>query len=91
MWGFGLVWLGLALIIIAKCRPFPFNMGWWGEHHTAASCHGDRTEHLSQGFTFPLGVFAASTLQIGLELPSEAFKIFGTVRLCNFGQCCSLG
>jgi tellurite resistance protein TehA-like permease len=31
------------------------------------------------GFTFPLGVFAASTIQIGLELPSALFRILGTI------------
>lgn len=61
-WGFGLVWLILALGSIYKARPFPFNMGWWG-------------------FTFPLGVFAGSTIQIGEELPSMAFKVFGTVSI----------
>jgi tellurite resistance protein TehA-like permease len=30
MWGFGLVWLVFALCTIYLCRPFPFNMGWWG-------------------------------------------------------------
>jgi tellurite resistance protein TehA-like permease len=31
------------------------------------------------GFTFPLGVFAASTVQIGTELPSRFFDVLGTV------------
>jgi tellurite resistance protein TehA-like permease len=31
------------------------------------------------GFTFPLGVFTTSTLQIGNELPSAAFRVLGTV------------
>lgn len=31
------------------------------------------------GFTFPLGVYAMSTCQIGRELPSEFFRILGTV------------
>jgi len=30
MWGWGLVWMALALASIYKSRPFPFNMGWWG-------------------------------------------------------------
>ena len=62
-WGFGLVWLVLALGSIYKSRPFPFNMGWWG-------------------FTFPLGVFAASTILIGEELPSLTFRVFGTTFAC---------
>jgi tellurite resistance protein TehA-like permease len=32
------------------------------------------------GFTFPLGVFALSTCQMGIELPSKFFNILGTVR-----------
>ena len=31
------------------------------------------------GFTFPLGVFATSTTQMAKELPSEFFKVLGTV------------
>lgn len=30
MWGFGLFWLVIALLSIAKAQRFPFNMGWWG-------------------------------------------------------------
>lgn len=33
------------------------------------------------GFTFPLGVYAASTTQIGTELPSKFFAVLGTVSL----------
>ncbi|KAH8665866.1 voltage-dependent anion channel [Tricladium varicosporioides] len=31
------------------------------------------------GFTFPLGVFTASTTQMGKELPSTFFDVFGTI------------
>jgi tellurite resistance protein TehA-like permease len=31
------------------------------------------------GFTFPLGVFAASTIQLGIELSSLFFRVLGTV------------
>jgi Voltage-dependent anion channel len=31
------------------------------------------------GFTFPLGVYSACTLQIGMELDSMFFKVLGTV------------
>ncbi|GAD95149.1 sulfite efflux pump SSU1 [Paecilomyces variotii No. 5] len=31
------------------------------------------------GFTFPLGVFASSTCQLGRELPSRFFKVLGTI------------
>lgn len=33
------------------------------------------------GFTFPLGVFATCTCQLGRELPSRFFLVLGTVRL----------
>lgn len=60
MWGFGIVWMAFALATIWSCRPFPFNMGWWG-------------------FTFPLGVFAVSTITFGVEMPSLFFKVLGTI------------
>lgn len=31
------------------------------------------------GFTFPLGVYASSTIQMGTELPSRFFNVLGTV------------
>merc|ERR1712070_1084802 len=31
------------------------------------------------GFTFPLGVYAVSTILIGEELPSRFFKVLGTI------------
>jgi tellurite resistance protein TehA-like permease len=31
------------------------------------------------GFTFPLGVYAVSTITFGVEMPSQFFKIFGIV------------
>lgn len=31
------------------------------------------------GFTFPLGVFAVSTIQLGIEMPSFFFRVLGTV------------
>ncbi|KAL2838990.1 voltage-dependent anion channel [Aspergillus pseudoustus] len=30
LWSFGLVWLFFASASIAKCKNFPFNIGWWG-------------------------------------------------------------
>lgn len=60
LWGFGLVWLFFASATIARCRDFPFNLGWWG-------------------FTFPLGVYAMCTCQLGRELPSRFFLVLGTV------------
>jgi tellurite resistance protein TehA-like permease len=29
MWGFGLVWLFLALAMVVQSKGFPFSMGWW--------------------------------------------------------------
>ncbi|KAI9716398.1 MAG: hypothetical protein M1828_000340 [Chrysothrix sp. TS-e1954] len=34
------------------------------------------------GFTFPLGVYAASTIQLGRETPSRFFRVLGTVFAC---------
>jgi tellurite resistance protein TehA-like permease len=31
------------------------------------------------GFTFPLGVFAVSTIELGLQMPSLFFRVLGTV------------
>jgi tellurite resistance protein TehA-like permease len=31
------------------------------------------------GFTFPLGVYAANTIELGVELDLMFFKVFGTV------------
>jgi tellurite resistance protein TehA-like permease len=36
------------------------------------------------GFTFPLGVYAVSTITFGVEMPSTFFMILGTVRLCKW-------
>ena len=33
------------------------------------------------GFTFPIGVFTVSTVQIGREMPSRFFDVLGTVSL----------
>ncbi|KAL6230155.1 hypothetical protein BDW75DRAFT_223396 [Aspergillus navahoensis] len=60
LWSFGLVWLFFASASIAKCKTFPFNIGWWG-------------------FTFPVGVFTASTCQLGAELSSGFFRVLGTI------------
>lgn len=60
LWGFGLVWLCLALASISRYRKIPFNVSWWAA-------------------TFPWGVYATSTMQIGVELPSSFFRILGVV------------
>lgn len=40
------------------------------------------------GFTFPLGVYAANTMELGVELDLMFFKVFGTVcaGFLNFGR-----
>jgi tellurite resistance protein TehA-like permease len=30
LWGFGIIWFVIALVMIWLSRPFPFNVGWWG-------------------------------------------------------------
>lgn len=30
MWGYGLIWLTIAVASIHNAKRFPFNMGWWG-------------------------------------------------------------
>lgn len=63
LWGVGLVWLTLAVMILTDLwwvSELKFNLGWWG-------------------FTFPIGVFATAAVQLGKELDSGAFKIIGTV------------
>ena len=30
LWGFAIVWLVVAVAMIATSGGFPFNMGWWG-------------------------------------------------------------
>lgn len=37
------------------------------------------------GFTFPLGVFTTSTVQMGTELPSAFFRVLGTVSFSALG------
>jgi tellurite resistance protein TehA-like permease len=32
------------------------------------------------GFTFPLGVYAANTMELGIQMDMIFFKVFGTVR-----------
>jgi tellurite resistance protein TehA-like permease len=36
------------------------------------------------GFTFPLGVYAANTMELGIELDLMFFKVFGTVCFPRF-------
>lgn len=30
LWGFGLVWLFVAIVSLIRCKRFPFTIGWWG-------------------------------------------------------------
>ena len=60
LWGFGLWWLLLAVLITLRYLRdgIPFNLGWWG-------------------FTFPLGVFALTTLKLGAVLKLGFFNVTG--------------
>lgn len=62
LWGFGLWWLLMALLITHRYfrSGIPFNLGWWG-------------------FTFPLGVYALTTLRLGKVLHLGFFEWVGCV------------
>jgi tellurite resistance protein TehA-like permease len=62
MWGAALVWLFFAAASIVSVS-----------RHTSVPFN-----MVWWGFTFPLGVFASSTTQMGNELPSTFFKVLGT-------------
>jgi len=79
MWGFGLVWLFFALASIYRSK-FPFNMGVFS---SAAFIMDDLlTVEGWWGFTFPIGVYASSTISIGKEMPSAFFGVVGSVSRC---------
>lgn len=63
MWGAALVWLFFAAASLLSVR----------RHSSVPFNMG------WWGFTFPLGVFASSTTQMGIELPSKFFNVLGTV------------
>ncbi|WP_223471843.1 MULTISPECIES: TDT family transporter [unclassified Pseudomonas] len=62
LWGLGLWWMLMALLITARYlrAGIPFNLGWWG-------------------FTFPLGVYALTTLKLADLLGLVFFSVFGAV------------
>ncbi len=62
LWGFGLWWLLLAILITIRYfrAGVPFNLGWWG-------------------YTFPLGVYAVTTLKLGVTLGLGVFSAFGAL------------
>jgi C4-dicarboxylate transporter/malic acid transport protein len=62
LWGYGVWWLGLAVLKTARYLRdgLPFNLGWWG-------------------FTFPLGVFALSTLALARATHLAFFAIAGGI------------
>nr|OQO27964.1 hypothetical protein B0A51_03809 [Rachicladosporium sp. CCFEE 5018] len=63
MWGFGLLWFSIALASLFM----------------TARDQGVPFNMGWWGFTFPLGVYACSTILIGEELPSVFFKVLGTI------------
>lgn len=63
MWGWGLLWLSFAVAALWK----------------TAKEQGVPFNMGWWGFTFPLGVYACSTILIGQELPSLFFRVLGTI------------
>jgi C4-dicarboxylate transporter/malic acid transport protein len=63
MWGWGLLWFSFALAALVK-----------------TAMNGGIPMNMGWwGFTFPLGVYASSTILIGRELPSLFFRLLGTI------------
>jgi len=62
MWGWGLLWFSFAIAALWK----------------TAKNGGIPMNMGWWGFTFPLGVYASSTILIGRELPSLFFRVLGT-------------
>jgi C4-dicarboxylate transporter/malic acid transport protein len=63
MWGWGLLWFSFALAALVK-----------------TAMNGGIPMNMGWwGFTFPLGVYASSTILIGRELPSLFFRVLGTI------------
>ena len=63
MWGWGLLWFSFALAALWK----------------TAKNGGIPMNMGWWGFTFPLGVYASSTILLGRELPSLFFRVLGTI------------
>lgn len=63
MWGWGLLWFSFAIAALWK----------------TAREEGVPFNMGFWGFTFPLGVYASSTILIGQELPSLFFRVLGTI------------
>jgi tellurite resistance protein TehA-like permease len=63
MWGWGLLWFSFAVAALWK----------------TAKEQGVPFNMGWWGFTFPLGVYACSTILIGEELPSLFFRVLGTI------------
>lgn len=67
MWGFGLVWYFVSLVLTARKAFFesiPYTMGWWA-------------------FTFPLGAFALATRLLFQQTGMAALEVFFWVLLAN--------
>jgi C4-dicarboxylate transporter/malic acid transport protein len=63
MWGYGVWWLGLAVVKTLRYltgEGLPFNLGWWG-------------------FTFPLAVYTLATLALAGATHFAFFSLAGTV------------
>ena len=72
MWGFGMVWLAIALISIRRIKNFPFNMGWWGFTFplgTMAACSGSLATNLDSDFFRVATMVCACSLKRRTTLP----------------------
>lgn len=61
LWGYGLWWMAMAVMITLRYRHaggIPFNMGWWG-------------------YIFPLGVYTVATLKLAAIWPIAMLGAFG--------------
>jgi C4-dicarboxylate transporter/malic acid transport protein len=75
IWGYGLIWLFFAIASITRSK-FPFSKSTTDRKESKLT---DLADMGWWGFTFPLGVYAASTCTLAKEIPSKFFKILGTI------------
>ena len=87
LWGVGVFWLSIALLTVcdvSRARRIPVNIGWVRLFPSRfLYLYSDYHPPSQWGFTFPLGVHAASTTALARQLDSGFFRVFGTVQsLC---------
>jgi tellurite resistance protein TehA-like permease len=80
LWGFALVWFGVAVMMIAMAGRFPFNMGWWGFIFPVGVYTPIQSASVSTADTTVCeGVFTLLTISLGEELESKFFKVLSCV------------